>query len=185
MHSCFLACNPLPSPTAGLLEECAALRTCATGAPPSVAPVKRRHLEACYSGFVVLLARQIRWEEDFWRQLVQQARNGAASRARGAACRARKGRARGQMAMHPGEHDKIFCIVGTRGNYQRGRCIWVGMRALILSALGRGVRRSNDAEPGASENLARAAQRGSEHVSTCSAVIKGASPAAKASAGRV
>ncbi len=120
MRTCFLACNPLPSPTAGLLEECAAQRACATRAPPSAAPVKRRHLETCYSGFVVPLAQWIRGAEDFWRQLVQQARYGAASRARGAACRARKGRAREQMAVHPAENDKAFCIFITRGIYQRG-----------------------------------------------------------------
>ena len=43
MRTCFLACNPLPSPTAGLLKECAALRASATGAPPSAASVKWRH----------------------------------------------------------------------------------------------------------------------------------------------
>jgi hypothetical protein len=72
--------------------------------------VMRRHLETFYSGFAVLLAQRIRGTEDFWRQLVQQARFCAASRARGAARTARKGRARGQMAMHPEEHDKTFCI---------------------------------------------------------------------------
>ena len=132
MRTCFLACNPLPSPTAGLLEERAALRTCATGAPPSAAPVKRRHLETCYSGFVVPLAQRIRGAEDFWRQLVQLARYGAASRARGDACRAHKGRARGQMAMHPEEHDKTFCILVTRGNYQRGP-MHIGWRALTYT----------------------------------------------------
>ena len=186
MRTCFLACIPHPSPTAGLLEECTALHACATGAPPSAAPVMRRHLETFYSGFVVSLAQRIRRAKDFWRQLVQQASYGAASHARRAACRARKGRARGQMAVHPAEHDKTFCIIITRGIYQRGPML-MGWRARTFPQClrGGGKRRSNDSEPGASENPAHAAQRGSEHVTTCAAVIRGPRPIVKTSAGRV